>query len=547
MQPKGATGFVRYRFDDCVLDTDRRELHRGAALVALEPQVFDLIEFLIRNRERVVSKHDVFAAVWGGRIVSDSALTTRLNAARAAIGDDGRAQRLIKTLLRKGLRFVGAVQEQDDRRRQRPFEISAVPIEPLPAATRFATSLRSAPARHALPDAPSIAVLPFLSHEIGDDFGDGIVEGMLLSLTGLHELFVISRGSTIAFRGSERDPRSIGEMLGVRYIIAGSVRQSGERVRIWAELCDVASGETLWTDRLEAALGEVFALQDQIVAELVARIAPSVRQAELERALRKAPESLSAYDCTIRALNLFYMLERGGFDQAGGLLRKARQIEPTFALPFAWGAWIHMYRVAYGWSSDGRAEIGEATRLAQAALQLDGRNARALATCGHLASLFHRDYDTAQHYLDRALAACPNDPFGWALSSATMSYTGDAVQAIPRARHALRLSPCDKYRFYYLACLALAHYSGGDYEGAVSWGRISLRESPGFTPTLRYLAAALAACGDLAGAREAARMLLARQPNFTLRDYQATNQPFRDPAQKVSHLAHLRLAGLPAA
>jgi len=532
---------VRYLFEDCVLDIGRRELRRGTALVALEPQVFDLLEFLLRNRDRVVTKHDVFAAVWGGRIVSDSALTTRLNAARAVIGDNGSAQRLIKTHLRRGLRFVGTVQEQDDR----PLEPSgSVAAAPLLAAIRFAP----APARHApLADAPSIAVLPLRGHEIDDDFGDGIVEGILLSLTSLHELFVISRGSTLAFRGSERDPRSIGEMLGVRYIIAGSVRQSGQRVRIWVELCDVTTGETLWTERLEAALGDVFELQDQIVAELVARIAPSVRQAELERALRKAPDSLSAYECTIRALNLFYMLERGGFDQAGSLLRKARQIEPTFALPFAWGAWIHMYRVAYGWASDGRAEIGEAKRLAEAALQMDGHNARALATCGHLASLFHRDYDTAQHYLDRALAACPNDPFGWALSSATMSYTGNAVQAIPRARQALRLSPCDKYRFYYLACLALAHYSGGDHEGAVSWGRIWLRENAAFTPTLRYLAAALAGSGDLTGAREAGRMLLARQPNFTLRGYQVTNQPFHDQAQKARHLEHLRLAGLPEA
>ncbi len=540
MHLKGARRVVRYLFEDYMLDTDRRELSRGAALVALEPQVFDLLEFLIRSRDRVVTKHDVFATVWGGRIVSDSALTTRLNAARAAIGDNGSAQRLIKTHLRKGLRFVGTVREQGDR----PVETScSLAYEPLPAATRF----EPAPARHAPPSTPSIAVLPFRSQEIGDDFGDGIVEGILLSLASLHELFVISRGSTLAFRGSERDPQSIGEMLGVRYILAGSVRQSGPRVRIWVELCDVTSGETLWTERLEAALGDVFELQDQIVAELVARIAPSVRQAELERALRKAPESLSAYDCTIRALNLFYMLERGGFDQAGGLLHKARQIEPTFALPFAWGAWIHMYRVAYGWSSDSRAEIGEATRLAEGALQLDGRNARALATCGHLASLFHRDYDTAQHYLDRALAACPNDPFGWALSSATMSYTGNAMQAIPRARQALRLSPCDKYRFYYLACLALAHYSGGDYDGAVSWGRISLRENAAFTPTLRYLAAALAGGGDMTGAREVARMLLARQPNFTLRGYQAMNQPFCDQAQKASHLEHLRLAGVPEA
>jgi DNA-binding winged helix-turn-helix (wHTH) protein len=176
-----------------MLDTGRREFLRGATPVALEPQVFDLLEFLIRNRDRVVTKHDLFTHIWGGRIVSDSALTTRVNAARSAIGDSGREQRLIKTLLRKGLHFIGTVQEQDER--------------PAGAMSRgTAPEPLSAPTRLAPPDAPSIAVFPFRGHEISGDFADGIAEGIRLSLASLHELLVVSRSSTLVFRGTERDP-----------------------------------------------------------------------------------------------------------------------------------------------------------------------------------------------------------------------------------------------------------------------------------------------------------------------------------------------------
>jgi len=338
---------------------------------------------------------------------------------------------------------------------------------------------------------------------------------------------------------------AIAKELGVRYVVSGSVRRAGHSLRVWIELSDTGSSELIWTDKIECKSTELFQVQDRIVEDMVAQIAPNVRHAELKRALRKPPESLPAYDYLLRALDLIYKLERSSFDTASELLRKSRELDPAFALPYSWGAWFHMYRVALDWSQDNKSDIEEATRLAEAALRLDSRNARALATFGHLKAYLHHDYNTALHYLANAIESCPNDPFCWALSSASSSYVSAGSDAIAKAERALRLSPLDKYRFYYVAVLALAHYTCGQYEEAVKWGHIGMSENAGFTPNLRYLTAALAASGKIAEARQLARLLLERQQKFTLKKYKSSGMPLRDLDLRRIHLEHLRRAELP--
>ena len=229
---------MRYLFEEYAFDTDRRELHRGADVVSVAPQVFDLLDYLIRNRERVVSKDDLVRAVWKGRIVSDAALTTRLNAARNAIGDSGEKQCLIKTLPRKGFRFVGSVQEAQD---PAGAAAAANPEEPpKPALT--------------LPDKPSIAVLPFanLSSDPEQEyFADGMVEDIITGLSRSKSLFVIARNSSFTFKGKAVDVKRIGRELGVRYVLEGSVRKSGNRVRITGQLVDAETGNHIWADRYE--------------------------------------------------------------------------------------------------------------------------------------------------------------------------------------------------------------------------------------------------------------------------------------------------------
>ena len=220
---------MRYRFEDYVLDTDRRELRRESDLVPIEPKVFDLLVFLIVNRERVASKDDLIAGVWDGRIVSDSAVTTRMNAARSAIGDKGEEQRLIRTLQRKGFRFVAAVREEHG-----------------PAAAAVANDVAEPPkAALTLPDKPSIAVLPFAnlnSDPEQDYFSDGIVGDIITELSRFGELFVIARNSSFQYKGKAVDVRQVGRDLGVRYVLEGSVRRRGDRIRISAQLIDGVSG-----------------------------------------------------------------------------------------------------------------------------------------------------------------------------------------------------------------------------------------------------------------------------------------------------------------
>ncbi|WP_247502303.1 winged helix-turn-helix domain-containing protein, partial [Bradyrhizobium sp. 1] len=236
---------MTFQFEDFLLDPERRELRRADSLIALEPQVFDLLIYLVRNRERVVTRDNLLDAIWNGRVVSESTLTSRINAARRAVGDNGEEQRLIRTIARKGVRFVGEVTELSSAATQ------AAPARPSNAA----------PAGLPLPDRPAIAVLPFtnMSGEAEQDyFSDGISEDIITALSKLRWFFVIARNSSFIYKGRAVHLRQVAEELGVRYVVEGSVRKDGDRVRINAQLNDVATGSHLWAERYDRELADVF-------------------------------------------------------------------------------------------------------------------------------------------------------------------------------------------------------------------------------------------------------------------------------------------------
>ncbi|WP_178130688.1 BTAD domain-containing putative transcriptional regulator [Reyranella sp. CPCC 100927] len=396
---------------------------------------------------------------------------------------------------------------------------------------------------------PSIAVLPFQNlggDPSDDDFADGIVEDIVVSLASLRELVVISRTSTVAYRGRQVDPREVGRALGVRYVLEGSVRKGTASVRVAIQLCDTETGASLWAERHEAPLGDLFEVQDSIVCNVVAGIAPNVRSTELERALRIRPTSFTAYDHTLYALNLINSLDRKTFLSARDHLDKAMAAHPGFAMPVAWAARWYSIWIGQGWSDNPKADADKAAALAARAIDLDGHNALALATYGHVRSFLFHDYDSALVYFDRALSACPNYSLAWILSSATLSYVGRGADAVRHAERGLRLSPYDRSLFLYYNFLGIAHYGNGNYEEAIKWGRLSAAESPLFASNLRMLAAALAAVDRLNEAREIAAALLTLEPNFSLDTYEQTRQPFRQPEIKTRLIAHLRTAGLPA-
>ena len=363
LSSRGIIRILRYLFEDYAFDTERRELHRGADVVSVAPQVFDLLDYLIRNRERVVSKDDLIKAVWNGRIVSDAALTTRLNVARSAIGDSGDEQRLIKTLPRKGFRFVGQVREAREVASPNPGEGAP----------------ESAPA---LPDRPSIAVLPFENMNSDPEqeyFADGMVEEIITALSRFKWLFVIARNSSFTFKGKAVDVKEVGRRLGVRYVLEGSVRKASGKVRIAGQLIDAVTGAHIWADRFERDLTDIFALQDEVTVAVVSAIEPKLLQTEIAMAARRRPENLTAYDFYLRAMQQYYLTSREGLAEAIRLAHRALELDPRFGLVAALAGNSHTRNVVEGYAVDPQFDRKEAVRLFRLALSVDDGDPDTLA------------------------------------------------------------------------------------------------------------------------------------------------------------------------
>jgi adenylate cyclase len=395
---------------------------------------------------------------------------------------------------------------------------------------------------------PSVAVLPLLDQG-GDPehayIADGFAEDVAMSLAGLRELFVVSTASSAIFRGRLPDPREVGRALGVRYALLGRLRPMPGGYGIFVELCDTHSGAALWSERMRMGADAIFDMQDEIVRKVVADLAPQVRAAELQRAMRKPPESLTAYDRMLRALYTMSSPDRDTFDRARAFLTEAMAEEPDFAPPVAWAARWHSVRIGRGWSANPDEDAEEALALAMRAVNIDRTNALALATLGHLNTILRRDSNAALDCFRDALEACPNHPLAWTLSSATLAYLGDGVEALRRAEQGLRLSPHDPMRYSQFMFVGIAHYASGNFEEAVRWQRRSATENPLHGATLLLLAAALAANGSRDEAKKVGARLVALRPGFSLDKYASTRLPFFDPALREAFATHLREAGLP--
>jgi TolB-like protein/Tfp pilus assembly protein PilF len=515
---------VIYVFEDFSLDTERRELRRDAKLVPVEPQVFDLLAYLISNRQRVVSKDDLIAAIWGGRIISDSAISSKVTAVRQAVGDSGDIQRLIRTVTRKGFRFVGDVNER--------------------AKSEAAILELEAPR---LPDKPSIAVLPFTNMS-GDPeqeyFADGMVEEIITGLSRFRWLFVIARNSSFTYKGRAVDVRQVGRELGVRYLLEGSVRKSATRIRIAGQLIDASSGTHLWADRFEGASEDIFALQDQVTARVVGAIAPRLEQAEIERARRKPTESLDAYDLFLRGLANVHKWTREDTDEALHCFCKAIALDPNFAAAYAAAAMCFCVRKAFGWVLDREKEIAEATRLARLAVQFGKEDASALCLAGHTLAFVASEIDDGIAMQDQALLINPNLALGWATSGWAKVWLGELDQAIERFSQALRLTPIDPRNFFILEGMAYAHFFADRFDDALAWAKMAVRDLPTSHSALRIAAASCA----LAGRDEEAKRLVARlleiDPALRISDFQKGLGHYRHPEQPAKYLNALRKAGI---
>jgi TolB-like protein len=489
---------LRYLFEKCELDMDRRELRRDAAVVPLEPKVFDLLAYLIANRERVVSKDDLLASVWEGRIVSESALTTRINAVRSAIGDSGEKQRLIKTLPRKGIRFVGEVRED-------------MPEPNIAAEPRRPT--------FGLPDRPSIAVLPFANMS-GDSeqeyFADGMAEEIITALSRCAGLFVIARNSSFTYKGKTVDVRQVGRELGVRYVLEGSVRRGGNRLRFTGQLIDATSGAHIWADRFDGELSDIFELQDRFTESVVGAIGPQLQLAEINRLKHKPAAQLDAYDLLLRAQQLEYEYTRESLAAAIAHVQRALAIDPTYAPAMALGAYCYTERHIQGWVDDMAAEGIEGARLAMRAVEFGKGDGNVLWMSAYAVWNLAMDTQRAHELASHSLATNSNSAMALTLLAWIESCLGNQARALELFQRAGRLSPRDP-RGWFIACgMASAHFMDGRYAEAVMWAKTSLMHNPRYAIGLRFLAAGLAMQGDTDAAAAVMRELLEIEPDLSL-------------------------------
>jgi TolB-like protein/class 3 adenylate cyclase len=462
-------------------------------------------------------------------------VTARLQemAAPGGICVSGRVQEDVRGKLDIALEDVGEQQLKNITRPVRVYRVA-----PVGAATLV-------PPPMVLPDKPSIAVLPFqnMSGDAEQEyFADGITEDIITALSHIPSLFVIARNSSFAYKGKAIDIRQIGKELGVRYVLEGSVRRAGQRLRITGQLVESETGSHLWAERFDSVLEDVFDLQDRVTMAVAGAIEPSVRQAEIRRAKRKPTDNLQAYDWLLRGLGE-RKYSRDGFDRAMGMARRAIELDPHYAQAYAYlASWV-MARWINGWMEDEAAETAEGVRFAHLAVQLAPNDSVVLTLAAIALGHLNRDLANGIPWLDRAIALNPNSALALGLGAIVRTMAGDYCTAIDHADRAMRLSPFDPFSSAFSLARGVGHLLQRQLPQAVAWLRKSAQENPRNASTFLWFGSALAHAGQMEEARAAIRRLLELHSMSSARWWR---QHRRHPEEDTEYLLEgARLAGLP--
>jgi len=398
-----------------------------------------------------------------------------------------------------------------------------------------------------LPDKPSLVVLPF-QNMTGDAeqeyFVDGVVEEITTAIARLPWLFVIARNSAFTYKGKPVDVKQVARELGVRYVLEGSVRKAGNRVRITGQLIDTATGAHIWADRFDGALDDIFELQDQVASSVAGAIEPKLRQSEIERASGKPTANLTAYDLYLRALAQSYRYTEKGFAEAVVLARQALAIDPSYPPAAALIGFCRGLQRLQGWGALSDEDIGEACRLARQALEAERNDANTIGLAAYPLFVLAGEAAMAAAAVDRALALNPNAALAWTAKGfihAARNQPEAAIEAIERTR---RLSPFDPYTFFYASNIALAHLTARRFEQAIEWADRALHEQPRLVSAMRLKAVVLAHLGHLDEARAELARVLAIDPKLTIAGYREYAH-FAAPEVLELYVTGLRLAGLP--
>lgn len=498
-----------YRFGAFNLDSEMFELHRNGEAVAIEPQVFNVLVHLIENRDRIVAKDELINVVWHGRAVSDATLSSRIYSLRQAVGDDGELQNVIRTVSRRGFRFVAEVacgrenavvdaadaESNRDRNPSTPETTNnfALPVNAVACAT-------SEPVQKTL--MPTLAVLPFKinSEGLGEYFCDGLTEDLISNLTHFRELRVIASGSSVHFKSRETPLSEIAAKLGAQYFVDGSVRREGDRLRVAVQLIEASSGVSLWADRYDRQLEDIFAVQDSITHMIAASLGVRMQDTALARALRKSPSEMDAYDCLLRARRYTATLNESMHAEARDLLETAIAIDPMYAEAHALLSNVYLAEHRFG-ANPRSNPIERALSMALKATHLDPQSAYAHCWLA-IVHFFQKDNGKFETEARRALDLNPNDPEILAEMGHYLSFMGEYQRGTELSKRAQQLNPLHPGWYHFSA--ARLHYHQRRYKDVLR--DVQQISMPQFYWTHLLNAAALGQLGDGSAAHSLAMM-----------------------------------------
>jgi TolB-like protein len=516
-----------YKFGPFRLEAEREVLLHGTEPVAIGRRAVALLRILVEQPGALISKDTLIKAAWGGLAVEENNLPVQIGALRRALEEAPGHEHRIETLPRRGYRFVGTVAKETQGGG------AVTPIDALP--------------RLALPDRPSIAVLPFINMS-GDPeqdyFADGIVEDIITALSRMRWLFVIARNSSFTYKGRPIDVKLVGRELGVRYLLEGSVRRAENRVRITTQLIDATSGAHIWVDRFDGTLDDIFEIQDRVATSVVGAIARQLEQAEIERSRRKPTESLVAYDYYLRGMASFNQRTKEAVNEALRQFYKAIDLDPGFASAYGMAAWCYGWRKINNWTEDRSQETAETRRLSRRAAELGQDDAVALSRGAHALAYVVGELDDAATFVDRALVLNPNLAGAWYASGWGRVWLGEADVAITHFAQAMRLSPLDPQMITMQAGTAFAHFLAGRYEEALSWANKARWEQTNYLTPIRLAAACYGLTGQMAEAHEIMTRVRELDPSFRVSNVWNW-APLRRPDDLARLEQGLRKAGLP--
>ena len=525
-----------FRFADFEVNATRHELRRKGELVAIEPQVFDLLVHLLRNHDRIVSKDELIEAIWRGRVISETALSSCVSAARRAINDTGDEQLYIRTHHKRGFRFVGHVEK--------------VLLNVATDAQKSAAAAlqRDAKTALALPDRPSIAVLPFqnMSEDSKQEyFADGLSEDIITGLSRQRWFFVIARNSSFAYKGAAIDVRKVASELGVRYVLEGSVRKASGRVRVTAQLIDASNGVHLWADRYDRKLADVFNLQDEITTRVIDSVGPQIIVAEAARVQRKPPQNLFAWDLVMQALPHMWRMNTDEQRFAQDLLQQAIALDSQYAHAHALLGWTYVSM----FNLDSHTPISEFT---DKALEAGGR-AIILDDQDHWGHLVvglgrarRRRPESAVTHLTKSLDLNPNFALGHAGLGYALACGGQPERGLQSLEAAQRLSPRDPFLAIYAPVVRyMALFALEKYEETIAVCRSIAALHPHHVGAWRLMTVSLGLLGRLEEAREALAHTLTLQPDLSS-DHVSKDTVFANAPDRSRFLLGLQRAGLKA-